>query len=203
MDTYLREAYKDVKTKYLDEIAISLEKYFKDILSDFAIIDRIAVRVKSVDRFVQKANKRNEDGNRKYDNPLKQIQDLIGARIIVFYECEICSITRSIEQYFRHIEKTTIVPDSVNEFGYEGVHYIMFLPEDVLPSEECKLFIQPFFELQIKSLYQHAWSEANHDLCYKPNTNLAIEEKRKVAFTAAQSWGADMIFNELYKKSLQ
>jgi putative GTP pyrophosphokinase len=56
-----------------------------------------------------------------------------------------------------------------------------------------------FFELQIKTLFQHAWSEAEHDLGYKPATVLSSDQKRRLAFTAAQAWGADQIFDELYR----
>ena len=64
-------------------------------------------------------------------------------------------------------------------------------------SENEKIF---FFELQIKTLFQNAWSEANHDLGYKPERELSKDEKRKIAFTSAQAWGADMIFDELSDK---
>jgi ppGpp synthetase/RelA/SpoT-type nucleotidyltranferase len=57
-----------------------------------------------------------------------------------------------------------------------------------------------FFELQIKTLFQHAWSEAEHDLGYKPTTILTSAQKKRLAFTAAQAWGADQIFDELFRE---
>ncbi|MHA1279982.1 MAG: GTP pyrophosphokinase, partial [Candidatus Helarchaeota archaeon] len=54
-------------------------------------------------------------------------------------------------------------------------------------------------ELQIKTVYQHAWAAANHDLGYKSEKDLPKDQRRKIAFTAAQSWGADQIFRELAK----
>jgi putative GTP pyrophosphokinase len=62
--------------------------------------------------------------------------------------------------------------------------------------------IPDFFELQIKTLFQHAWSEAHHDLGYKQepgSTPLTSEEKRKLAYTSAQAWGADHMFDELFR----
>jgi hypothetical protein len=34
-------------------------------------------------------------------------------------------------------------------------------------------------------------------LGYKPSVDLTSEQRRKLAFTAAQAWGADQIFEEL------
>ena len=60
--------------------------------------------------------------------------------------------------------------------------------------------VPAFFELQIKTLFQHAWSEADHDLGYKPGANmLTSDEKRMIALTSAQAWGADRIFDQLFR----
>jgi hypothetical protein len=38
-----------------------------------------------------------------------------------------------------------------------------------------------------------------HDLGYKPGDKvLNPDDKRKLAFTSAQAWGADLIFDELF-----
>ncbi len=95
-----------------------------------------------------------------------------------------------------------IVPDSIKEFGYEGQHYIFFLPEAIIPNSDFKDNLPPFFELQIKTLFQHAWSEAEHDIGYKPTVKMTSDDKRKIAFTAAQAWGADRIFNELFVQQI-
>ena len=49
-----------------------------------------------------------------------------------------------------------------------------------------------FFELQIKTLFQHAWSEAEHDLGYKEDKHLNLDQKRRLAFTSAQAWGGPL-----------
>lgn len=106
-------------------------------------------------------------------------------------------VEKEIEDYYRPIEKQDLVPESDSEFGYVGKHYVLLLPEDVIDDDVDRKKVPKFFELQIKTLFQHAWSEANHDLGYKPGQELTSNQKRKLAFTAAQAWGADQIFYEL------
>jgi len=180
----------------LKVIAEKLESHMRDHLNGHPRIDRISARPKAVESFINKAEKE-EDGAKKYSDPLKQIQDQIGARVIVFYKQDVDVVSNIIEDYFRKIESVHIVPDSESEFGYFGKHYILLLPDDVIEDGMKSDEIPTFFELQIKTLFQHAWSEANHDLGYKSENELEPETKRKIAFTSAQAWGADLIFNEL------
>jgi len=185
----------------LTEVAKKLEAHIKEQLRGVPRIDRISARAKSPERFLTKARKR--DGDKpKYTEPLCQIQDQIGARIITFYMSDIEPVSQKIKDYFAPIEERRVVPDSVNEFGYEGRHFILLIPRDLL-TPSLEEYCPDFFELQIKTLFEHSWAEANHDLAYKPQSELSAEQRRKIAFTAAQAWGADKIFDELGRELLQ
>lgn len=177
-------------------VARSLHGLLSQHLSGQPRIDRISVRAKSIPRFCAKASKQ-ENGRQKYDAPLEQIQDQIGARIVTFYITDLDLVSAVVLKYFRPIEIKAIVPDSEKEFGYVGKHFILVLPEDVFPDGIDKRQVPQFFELQVKTLFQHAWSEAEHDLNYKASVPLTQDQKRSIAFTAAQAWGADKIFGEL------
>jgi putative GTP pyrophosphokinase len=194
-----RDAYEARRNQTLLPLAERLEAYLKSVFDGCERIDRISVRAKSVDRFVAKAEKET-GGKRKYDEPLTQIQDQLGARIVTFYKSDVDKLTTEVTKYFRHIESVQIVPDSESEFGYEGRHFILFLPRDIFDDEIKEDESIAFFELQIKTLFQHAWSEAEHDLGYKPSMVISSDQKKRLAFTAAQAWGADQIFDELYKQ---
>jgi len=197
--TSLRDIYETRREQMLLPLASRLEAHLKDVFVGNQRIDRISVRAKNVDRFVAKAKKEIE-GKRKYSDPFTQIQDQLGARIVTFYKSDVEKLTTEVMKYFRHIESRQIVPDSASEFGYEGRHFILFVPRDVFDDEVKEDNSITFFELQIKTLFQHAWSEAEHDLGYKPSTLLSGDQKRRLAFTAAQAWGADQIFDELYRQ---
>ena len=196
----LERDYLERRNKVLVPLAKSLEEHLRGLLKDIPRIDRISTRPKSVDRFVEKATKV-ENGRAKYDDPLHQIQDQIGARVVCFYLDDVEYVSNQLEPYLKSVESKRVLPEGDSEFGYFGKHYVQFVPTDVLNPNWNKKLIPEFFELQIKTLFQHAWSEADHDLGYKPATaELSPDQKRRIAFTAAQAWGADRIFNELFRE---
>lgn len=191
----LESLYRERRESVLAPMATRIQDNLKYCLKGCQRIDCITARAKSIDRFLMKA-KKVENSQNKYSDPLNQIQDQVGARVVTFYLSDVEAIAAEVDRYFRKIEDRTVVPDSDKEFGYFGKHYILFIPQDVLVEFEGKE-CPKFFELQIKTLFQHAWSEAEHDIGYKPTIQLTSDQKRKIAFTAAQAWGADKIFEEL------
>lgn len=194
----IREEYEERYDNYLVSLARALEDHVKDDFKDVPRVDRVSARAKGIDSFVDKADK--EEGSaKKYLDPLNQIQDQIGVRIVTFYSDDVDAVAKVVEQYYRKIESKNIVPDSDSEFGYFGRHFILLIPDDLIGDDIDVNKIPRFFELQVKTLFQHAWGEAEHDLGYKPGTELSSDIRRKIAFTAAQAWGADQIFNELHK----
>ena len=199
--------HEDIEDRYrrryetvLVRLAENLQEYIADLMHEEPRIDRIAVRAKSVDRFREKAATELVDGQRKYSEPLAQIQDQVGARVVVFYKCDVERMETKLNRYFTAIENRELVPESESEFAYFGYHLVLAIPTDVVDEDMEEAMVPRFFELQIKTLFQHAWSEAGHDLGYKPgDRELTSEQKRKIAFTSAQAWGADLIFDELFQ----
>lgn len=201
-DEELLAEYQSRYDRILAPLADRLGRFLTDAVRGIHRVDRVSARAKSPDRFVAKAMKL-KDGVKKYDRPFQQIQDQVGARVITFYLDDVIAVASTIERYFKRIETRDMVPDSESEFGYIGKHYILAVPDDVYPDDEGEAKLIPkFFELQIKTLFQHAWSEANHDIAYKPVTTLTSLQKRQLAFTAAQAWGADQIFETLSRELL-
>lgn len=196
----LEAEYRSRFEHALTPIAESLQQHVQELLHDTPRIDRVAARPKGIESFLKKAKKQNENGM-KYTNPLVDIQDQIGARIITFYKDDAERVADIVLKYLRPIEDKDKTPESEWEFGYFGRHFILFVPNDVIDPEIPKDMIPTVFELQIKTLFQHAWSESDHDLGYKPGEKPFLpDENRLLALASAQAWGADMIFNDLFRK---
>ncbi len=197
MNEELLHEYRRMHETVLSPIAKRLEDLIRGHVAEAAHIDRVVARAKNPERFVAKAGKTDATGKSRYPEPLIQIQDIIGARVIVYYKCDVAPTEAIILNYFRPIELQTIVPDSEWSFGYFGRHFIMALPKDAIPGDIDIEGAPAFFELQIKTLFQHAWSEAEHDLGYKTPEELSADHQRQLAYTSAQAWGADEMFERL------
>jgi len=162
-------------------------------------INQITGRAKSIDRFKLKAEKKTNDGIFKYEKPLSEIQDQIGIRVVAFYLSDVEKIAKIIFDNYEHIEAVDKHPENYDAFSYVGKHFIIFVPDEVRTWGEDE-YMPSFFELQIKTMFQHAWAESEHDLSYKTKNELSDEDKRLIAFSAAQAWGADHVFEHLSEK---
>ena len=196
------EAVEAYETRFpdLERIADNLALFMGELLGEVPRIDRVSARAKHPERFARKAEKVGPEGDVCYDDPLSQIQDQIGARVIVLYKSDVDAVADVVEQYFRILEREEHVPESPWEFGYFGHHWIFALPDDVIPADIEKSNAPRFFELQAKTLFEYAWSEASHDVAYKPLRELSADQQRRFAYAAAHAWGADRVFNELWEE---
>lgn len=196
-DTDLLTVYTHRHQLVLAPLADGLAKHITERLEGVERIDRIRARAKNPDRFLAKARKET-NGQRKYNDPLTEIQDQIAARVTVFYLQDVQAVEATVKRYYRWIEEITVVEEP-KKFGYEGRHLVLAIPEELFEADE-RPDAPDFFELQIKTLFQHAWSEAEHDLGYKSSAPLSQHQAREMAFTAAQAWGADQMFAKLFKE---
>ncbi|WP_080404110.1 GTP pyrophosphokinase family protein [Burkholderia ubonensis] len=197
-DEELFAEYSCRHANILCPLATGLTSFLNQRIDGIEHIDRVSARAKDPVRFLAKAVKEN-GGKRKYTDPFSEIQDQVAARITVFYLSDIEVVETTIMKYFNRIEANTVIPDSPKQFGYEGRHLVLAIPEELFEDEEHHN-TPDFFELQIKTLFQHAWGEAEHDLSYKPTAPLTELQAREIAFTAAQAWGADQMFAKLAKE---
>ena len=78
-------------------------------------------------------------------------------------------LAKVIERNFKidtenSIDKRVMDPE---RFGYSSLHYIVEYTPERLKLIEYKYFTGIKFEIQIRSILQHAWAETEHDLGYK------------------------------------
>jgi ppGpp synthetase/RelA/SpoT-type nucleotidyltranferase len=141
----------------------------------------ISARAKSVDSFRAKAARAADDGTSpRYPNPLADITDLIGARVITYLPESVdrtCDILRSEFEVHEDVDKGERTKQR-GGFGYASRHFLVRLDASRAGSLEYKSLKDKIFEIQVRTAAQHAWAEFEHDVRYK----VAIPEARRAEF---------------------
>jgi putative GTP pyrophosphokinase len=134
-------------------------------------IHSIESRAKTIDSFGDKASKPSPNNPNKpyYQNPLSDITDLAGARVIVFLPRTLNMVDSIIQAEFHVIEKTdkSLILIKEEKFGYASIHYLVRLKENRTSLLEYSRFKDLVAEIQVRTILQHAWAEIEHDIQYK------------------------------------
>lgn len=176
----------------------SVEGIIKNILQKEKV-DYLTVtsRVKSQSSALNKIKRKN------YTTAKQQLTDLSGVRIIVFFESDIEKVSKIIREAFKVDEENSSNKDSSlksNQTGYRSVHYVCELGENRSSLPENQGLSELKFELQIRTVLQHAWAELAHDRDYKFTGRLPSEAERKLFLYAGMLELADRGLDELSKE---
>jgi putative GTP pyrophosphokinase len=119
----------------------------------------------------------------KYPQPLKQITDLAGVRVITHFLSSLAEVDKMLEAEF-HIEeksnKGMLLIES-DRFGYQSIHYLVRIKDSRAGLAEYRRFAGHIVEVQVRTILQHAWAEIEHDIQYKSSITIPTEIRRFVA----------------------
>jgi ppGpp synthetase/RelA/SpoT-type nucleotidyltranferase len=123
---------------------------------------------------------------KRYDNPAVQVTDLVAARVITYFRRDIDRIERELHVALEVSEKKSRDARSAlaeDQFGYRSVHLIARLrPQSVRPRSDLG---RRWFEVQIRSILDHAWSEIEHEAVYKSGVDFTPVTRRRFKAIAA------------------
>jgi len=139
-----------------------------------------------------------DPGRLKYKNPVDEITDLSAARIITYFLDTVEEIDRAVSEQFEIIEKgdrSELLRE--DEFGYQSVHYLLRLKANRTELPEHKRFRGLSFELQVRTILQHAWAEIEHDIQYKSTEVIPREIRRRFKALAGVLELADREFQAI------
>lgn len=135
----------------------------------------------------------------KYSS-LSEITDLMGIRIISYFDDDLSKIANLIEDNFyidvdNSIDKrNSLDPD---RFGYMSMHYVVRLNDERLSLRENESYRDTKFEIQVRTVLQHGWAEVEHDLGYKLKSEVPDHIRRKFSQAASLLELSDRLFSEI------
>lgn len=172
----MRSDHEQLLLRY-EEIQDDLER-FASIVRDELVqrmaaqdidVQLVSCRVKKADSLRQKLAQ-----PEKTYTALTDVTDLVGVRVVTFFEDSIESVARIIEQCFAvdfHHSADKLRAIDAQKFGYRSLHYVCDASAhpasasiDALRDPNLGEFR---FEIQVRTALQHAWAEVEHDLAYK------------------------------------
>lgn len=188
--------YREKKDLY-DSFREKVFRLIEDlVLHSNVSLHQISSRTKSFDSLSNKII--NKD---KYSE-LNEITDIVGIRIITYLESEVDTIDSLIRKEFKIDVENSYNKRllQTNEFGYRSLHLVASLDESRLRLTEYRRYESLKFEIQIRSILQHAWAEIEHDLGYKGKSSIPDSSVRSFNRMAALLESADIEFDRLKKE---
>ncbi len=176
------QVYRGLRDAYEAAAEALVERLRAELLP---ILPQVQVegRVKTVVSFAEKLCRKP-----KYSDPLRQITDLCGVRVLVGSEAEIALVGRTIRALFTVDEANSL--DALtrlraDEFGYRSVHYVIRPSSGQLSGWPERLEGMAA-EIQVRTWLQHAQANVDHDRVYKSPCGLPSELVREKSRLAAQ-----------------
>ncbi|MEV3902772.1 bifunctional ribonuclease/(p)ppGpp synthase [Mycobacterium sp. NPDC050551] len=117
----------------------------------------VTARTKSVESFAAKAE-REVDGQRLFSDPLAEITDQIGLRVITYLREDVDAVATLLTDEMRLLDDRDMGLQTAREgrWGYASRHLLVGVEGQQQPAS-----------IQVRTVLQHAWAEFEHDIRYK------------------------------------
>ena len=186
----------DERKVVLSDFTTKMEQLLSELLKNNDIqIHQISSRLKERNSLEKKIiGKEN-----KYKS-LDEITDIVGIRIISNLESDINAIADIVNDEFVIDVDNSIDKRKKNNDQFKSLHTIVNLNKSREKLVEYNRYKGIKFEIQIRSILQHAWAEIEHDLGYKGIVTNPDSAKRTFNRVSALLETADIEFDRLKKE---
>jgi ppGpp synthetase/RelA/SpoT-type nucleotidyltranferase len=178
------QEYKD-KLPVFQDAETNILALLKHTLKEAGIhLASVESRIKTEDSLCGKLERKGS----KYKG-LADITDILGVRLITYYIDDVDKVATAIERLFdvdweNSIDKRKI--HDIDSFGYVSLHYV------------CSTEGFPFrFEIQMRTVLQHAWANLDHDTGYKSGVEIPKRYLRSMSRLAGMLELIDEEFSKI------
>lgn len=158
---------------------------------------RVKDREECIKKFARKYQTELEAKKTHYDIR-SQITDLIGLRVVCYYETDISKVVQILRDNFEVIEerdRSAELESQENVFGYKGHHLDLRINTQRANLPEYQQYGNLRFEVQVRSTIQDAWSVLDHKIKYKKSIPHSL--RRQINALAALFEIADREFTNI------
>jgi len=173
-----------------------VERRLRACLETASLRPIIKGRIKSFDSWYEKRLRLLRQAGAAGRDPIP-IADIIALRAVCPFLGDLEIAEAAIGSTFNVVDVERKGSDrSFREFGYESIHLLVELPEELKGAGAS--LDSPVIEVQLRTILQEAWAEVEHELVYKSEfTPFDEPMKRKLAALNANLSLSDIIFQEI------
>ena len=178
------EEYRTNLQSFRDASASLIEKVRCALSSAGILVASVESRVKEESSLRGKL----ELKGAKY-HTLSDITDIVGLRVITFYIDDVDKVASMVERLFNVDWENSVDKRKIHEidsFGYMSLHYVCAIPDSTYR-----------FEIQIRTVLQHAWANMSHDTGYKSGVEIPKRYMREMSRLAGMLELVDDEFSKI------
>lgn len=179
MDTIdYTQQYQDLRPSY-EKLTRKLQSLIDELLENQGIKATVEGRTKEVTSFGGKLNR----PGKAYTDPLRQMTDLSGIRIILYSRSDVETVAKLVQREFRVDQANSMNKIDLLEpdkFGYLSQHFVVLLGDSRKNLPEWAGLCDLRAEIQVRTVLQHAWAAVEHFLVYKNERDVPKMLRRRL-----------------------
>ncbi|HMG69269.1 MAG TPA: hypothetical protein VK588_16340 [Chitinophagaceae bacterium] len=168
--------WKEDEPKYT-ELGGLVAAFIKKEIAAYEILPEVTHRPKELLSIIKKIKKKQREKQYNYDS----LNDKLGIRIVCTFIEDLEKVDTFLKENFntKNIEYKKEALD-FDRLDYISNHYDASIKTELKAFKSWDKYKDLVFEIQVRTLNQHAWSNTAHSLSYKQEAEIAPPLKRRV-----------------------